>query len=132
MPILKRERTQKNNPTHPRLRPNGGREFLLVGHVDEIEFQPHARHHLREQAIRAAVDVVAANDMIAGAENLDDRRGGAQTGGECEAVLAAVQLGQTRFEYGARWVAAAAVFVELLRCGGIGYVRIRTIYSKKN
>lgn len=56
--------------------------------------------------------------MIAGAEDLDDGGGGAQAGGKSEAVLAAVQFGQTGFENGARRIAAAAVFVELRRVGG--------------
>ncbi len=47
-------------------------DILRVGSIDVGKFQTEVGHHLVEQARRSAVEIIAANDMIAGLQHGDD------------------------------------------------------------
>ena len=69
---------------------------------------------LVEQPERAAVDVLAADDVVAGPEQLHDRVEAAHAAGEREAVPAALERGDVSLERLARRVLAAGVLVALV------------------
>lgn len=93
---------------------NGLFEFLQIVHVDQLHVQAKATQHLRKESIGSAINVVTRQNMIAGAQHLQNGRRGAQSRGKRKTVLGSVQLGQTGLENVSRGVSTAPIF-ELLR-----------------
>ena len=70
--------------------------------------------HLREHPVRAAVDVVDADDAVAGVEQVHDRRRRADPGGERVAVRGVLERREALLERRAGRVRAARVVVALV------------------
>jgi hypothetical protein len=80
------------DPDHAGIRPDRGLERGRVGQIDETEVQScTAPAHALEQAEGAAVDIVHADHMAAGVQQLQDRRRRGQPGGEGKTAAAAFQ-----------------------------------------
>ena len=89
-------------------------DALRIARVDVREVQPVVLQDLVEQAERAAVDVLAADDVVAGSEQLHDRVEAAHAAREREAVAPALERGDVALERFARRVLAARVLVALV------------------
>ena len=96
-------------PDHPRV--GGERPFEVRGiaQVDEARLDSERAQDGFEEAIRAAVHVVAAHHVVAGTERVEEGRRRGTSAGEGEAGGAALQGGEARLERRARRVAAARV-----------------------
>jgi len=68
-----------------------------VGHVDVGELDVVLRVHLVEDASSAAVDVLAADDVVAGVEEVEYGVDRSHPRGETAAVLAVLQASEVRF-----------------------------------
>ena len=99
-------------------RPGGRRHRVLhplrIPRVHIRERQPHMTQDLVEQAERAAIDILAADDVIAGAEQLHDRVEAAHAAREGEAVPAALQRRDVPFQRFTRGILSARVLVPLV------------------
>jgi len=84
---------------------------VVVGGVDEVERQVVLLVHLREDAVGAAVHVVAGDDVVAGLEQVEHGVDRAHPGGERAAELAALERGEVRFEVGPGGVSRPGVLV---------------------
>ncbi len=102
-------------------------DVLGVGGVDEGELDAVADDDLVEEAGGAAVDVVAADDVIAGVEHGDEGGDGGHAAGENVAGGSAFERGEIGFESVAGGVGDAGIFpaavfldaLELVSGGGI-------------
>ena len=102
-------------PDQLRLGRDGRLDGRQVAQVDIGEVQPHRPPpHPLEQPPRAAVQIVPGDDVRAGVQQLQRRRGRRHAAGEAEAVGPALQIGQTGLERLARRVLAAGVFIALV------------------
>ena len=79
-----------------------------------VNCRPNFSQHPAEEAVRAAVHVLAGHDVIARLQHAEDGVGGGHAGGEAVAVLAALERGQVRFQRGARRVLRPRVLVALV------------------
>ena len=101
-------------PDQPGAVLDGGFDVLDARRVDEREAQADALEHAVEQAKRAAVDVVAGHDVVAGVEQVQQRVLGGHAAGEGQAVAAAVERRQARFERRARRIGRARIVEALV------------------
>ena len=83
--------------------------------------------HLREHAVDPAVDVVHRDDVVAGVEQVHERRRGAEPGGERVAVRRALERGEALLERGPRRVRDARVVVALVDADGLLHVGRRLV-----
>ena len=88
-------------------------------HVDEGDLDAQRPHHGVEQAVGAAVDVVAAQDVVPRAQGVQQGGGRPAAAAEGEAQLAPLQRGQGRLQRRPGGVAAARV-VEAQRLARLG------------
>ena len=103
------------------------RTFSGFGGVDEGELDAVADDDLVEEARGAAVDVVAADDVVAGVEHGDQRGDGGHAAGEDVAAGSAFERGEVGFErvaggVGDAGVFPAAVFLDALELVGGGEI----------
>ncbi len=91
----------------------GSRVLDLLG-GQEVEAVALRLVDLREHPVDAAVDVVHADDPVARAEQVHDRRRRAEAGRVREAVVGALQRGEAGLERRPRRVAGARVVVALV------------------
>ena len=80
-----------------------------VAGVDEGEVDAELREELREDAPRAAVEVLRGDDVIAGAEEREHVVDGGHAAGKREPVSRALERGEVLFERAARGVLGARV-----------------------
>ena len=97
------------DPDHLGVGPEGLADLLGVGGVDEGRLDLHASGHLAEVAVGTAVEVVHGHDVVAGREQMGERRGRGQPGREGHGVLGTVKSGQALLQDVAGRVTAAAV-----------------------
>ncbi len=88
--------------------------FFAVGGVHVGEFHAIAGQNLIEQARHAAVEVVAADHVVAGLEHGADGVDGRHAAGEDARGDAAFERRQVFFQAGARGIGNAGVFVALV------------------
>jgi hypothetical protein len=81
-----------------RIRRKGGRDRGDVRRVHVREREPVAFQHAIEQTIRAAVDVIADDRMIAGGEQVHDGRRRAHAAREAKTITRVFQRRQTALE----------------------------------
>src|SRR6185436_6743340 len=84
---------------------------VRIRRVDEVERETEARAHAGEQPTRAAVEIVAADDVVAGRQRAEERVGRRETGRETEAELPALERRDAVLERVARRVVRARVLV---------------------
>ena len=87
------------------------RQHVGVGQVHVIEFEAVLRVDVAEQAIRAAVQVVAYQHVVAGAQKLQQRGDSRHAAGKRHGLLAAFQQRDGVLKLQARGVAAARIAV---------------------
>ena len=102
-------------------------DSLRVARVDVAERQPIVLKDLVEQPERAAVHVLAADDVIAGAEQLHDRVEAAHAARERESVTAVLERGDVPLERFARRILSARVLVALVLPESLLDVRRRQV-----
>ena len=103
------------DPQHPRLVGDRCLDCLQVGQVDIAEVQPHRpTTHPLEQPPRAAVQVVAGDDVRPGVQQLQRRRGRRHARAEAEGLNPALQIGDAGLEGLARRVLAARILIALV------------------
>src|SRR5690606_37121876 len=105
-------------PDEARLRADGGGHCSRVGHVHVAELQPVAPEYLLEQAVCAAIHIIADDHMVARPVQAQQRVGRGQAGGERQPVRAALQRGDVRLQRGACRVVGARVVGALVLAGG--------------
>lgn len=91
--------------------------------VDVVDDDARVGGEVGQQAVGAAVEVVAGDDLVAGAEDAGDDVEGAHARGDGEGAAGAHDLGEVALEMGARGVAGAGVVVLLLAAGGRGLLK---------
>ena len=89
-------------------------DALRIARVDEGERHAEVREDLVEQPIGAAVHVLAADDVVAGLEQLHQRVGAPHAARERESVPAAFERRDVPLERLARGIPAAGVLVPLV------------------
>lgn len=90
---------------------DGAADGVGVGAVGEGDVEFPAVEEVGEDAVGAAVDVAADDEVVAGLEEEERGGGGGHAGGEGEAACAAFELGDGVFEGFAGGVVAAGVVV---------------------
>ncbi len=99
----------------PGFRPQRIAYLLRVRGVHEREGDAEPLEHVREHAVRAAVQVLLAHDVVAGREALEDRLDRGQAARERGAVAPALQRRDVRFQRLARRVLHTRVLVSAPR-----------------
>ena len=99
---------------HPRVLADGAFDVLRVRGIDVRELQPEARHHLVEQTRRSAVQIVAADHVIAGLQHADDRIDRRHAAGENARGDSAFERGKILLQPGARGIRDAGIFISLV------------------
>ena len=101
---------------HPR--PVGQRRLDTgeVGHIDERGPDPIPLQHPHEQPVRASIDVVGAEDAIAGVEKVGDGRDRRHARRKGQAVRGVLQRRQAGLQRGSRRICGPAVVVSLVHC----------------
>lgn len=92
---------------------NGFFHVLIVGHVNRGECHTKFGRDLPEITVGAAVHVVTAHHVIAELEQLDDGRGGRQTGRVRQTVFGALQGRYTLLQYLSNGIPASGVLESL-------------------
>src|SRR5690606_35876082 len=115
------------DPEQLRLGPEGGLDGVGVGEVEEGEGEAERLEHLRHEAEGAAVEVVRRDDVVAGAERLEEGVGGGDAGGEGDAVGGPLERGEVALEGRPRGVRDAGVLVAVVDAGGLLDVRAREV-----
>ena len=98
----------------------GGLHHGGVGEVHVVELDAVMRVDAAEQAVRAAVEVVAHEHVVAGAQHLEQRGDGRHAAGERHGLDAALEQGDRVLKLQAGGVAAARVTV----AGGLAPGRV--------
>ncbi len=98
-------------------RVHGGGDEGGVGGVDVAHDDALARREVGQQAVGAAVEVVAGDDLVAGPQQARDDVERAHAGADGEHALGRHDLGEVALEVGAGRVAGARVVVLLLTAG---------------
>ena len=86
---------------------------VRVGRIDESERKPEALVDLRHDPVRAAVEVISRDDVIARRQKAQHRVDRGHARREAQPVLAALELGERLLERRARRIARARVLVAL-------------------
>src|SRR4030095_11745606 len=87
--------------------------------VDETRLDAQGAHDGSEDPVRPSVYVVAAHDVIAGAQRIEEWRGRGGPAGDGEPVRPALERGEAGLQRRARGIAAARV-VEATGLAGLG------------
>ena len=90
---------------------SAARTFSTLDGVDVRELQAELLADLAEEAVRAAVHVLAGDDVIARLQHAEDGVGRRHARGEAVPVFAAFERRQVRLEHGARRIFRPRVFV---------------------
>lgn len=85
----------------------------MVGHVDRSECHAEFGRDLPEISVGAAVHVVAAHHVVTRLEQLDDGRGGRQTGRVRQTVFGALQGRKTLLQHLSNGIPASGVLESL-------------------
>lgn len=72
-------------------------QCIQIGQIDHVDFNTMAWSDFREQAIRATVNIVATNQVIAAIQQLRENCDGAQARREGWCINSIVQGGQAAF-----------------------------------
>src|SRR5205807_7780014 len=110
-----------------RLGRHGRGHVANLPRVDEAELESHARPDEGHLAVRAAVYVVAAHDVVARGEQLQHAIHGGESRREGKTVAPAFERGDVALERFARRVARAGVFVTLVPPQSVLDIRGRLI-----
>jgi hypothetical protein len=103
------------HPDQPGFGADRGLDVFHIAHVDVAELQPgRFGAHAREQAVTAAVHVVAGDDMRARFQQVEDGGGGSEAGGKGVATRAAFEVGDAALVGEARGILRARVFIALV------------------
>ena len=106
------------DPDHLRLGTDRRFDPSRIGHVDEAHAQARrALAHVLEQPVRAAVEVVAGDDMCARVERIEDGRHPGQPRREGETAGTAFEIGHAGLQRGPRRIGRARVVVALVHAG---------------
>ena len=108
-------------PDHARAPGERPFEMRGIAQVDEARLDAERAQDLLEEPVRAAVHVVAADDVVAGTERVEEGRRRRTAAREGEGAGAALEGGQARLERRARRVAAARV----VEAQGLPRLRLR-------
>src|SRR5512142_2321644 len=82
------------DPDEPRIRAKCATRRLQVGHVDKGKLETQAGHDSLKETIRAAIDIIANDDVRATREHQEQSRDGAHAGRKGQAELAAFKRGE--------------------------------------
>ena len=104
-------------------------DALGVARVDVCETKPEIDQNPIEQARRAAIHILAAHDVIAGAEQLHDRVEASHAARERESVLRALEGGDVSLQRFPRRILAACVLVPFVFADAVLYVCGRQVES---
>ena len=99
---------------HARVLADGAFDILRVGSVDVGKFHSEICQHLIEEAGHAAVEIVAADHVVAGLVHGADGVDGRHAAGEDAGGNSAFERRQVFFQTGARGIGDASVFVSLV------------------
>src|SRR5262249_44074675 len=103
------------------------RDDLRIARIHEREFEAEVAVHLVEQAIRAAVDVLAADDVIAALEELHERIDARDAARERDAVACAFERRYVALQGLPRGVLRPRILVALVFSDPLLHVRRREI-----
>ncbi len=112
---------------HAGRRCHGPLDLPDIAHIDEREPEAKPGIDLLHQTVGAAIDVLAADDVIAGFEQLERRIEGGEAGAEREAVGGAFQARDIPLQGFAGRVLGPGVFVALMAPEPLLHVRRRLI-----
>ena len=116
------------DPDDARLRPDGGGDLRRVGHVDESERQTcAAAPDTLEQTVRAAVQVVARDDVRARVDEFEDRGDRRHARSERERLLASFEVGNAALQRPSRRIVRTAVIETLVHAGAFLHERRRGV-----
>ena len=103
------------DPDHARFGPQRGFHVVNIRHVDKRERMARAAFaDALEQAVRAAIQIVAGNDVRPGIQTLEHRRDRGHARCERIRLRAAFQIGHAALERPARWIVRAPVVESLV------------------
>ena len=86
-------------PQQPGVRSNGGFNIAAAVHAHESKFNSETSHHVLEEPVGTAVDIVTGDDVVTGAEQMNNGRFRGHTGGESEGRLTSFEAGDGIFQY---------------------------------
>jgi hypothetical protein len=116
------------DPEHAGVGADGALDGSDVGGVDVGDVQRGAfSADAFEEAVGAAVEIVAGDDVGAGVEEFEDGGCGGQSGGEGKTGLAVFEVGDAAFEGPAGGVVAAGVVEAFVDAGGILFESARGV-----
>ena len=103
---------------HPRFGTDRRDDGFRIGEIDVAEGQPCALPaYLVHQAERAAIEVIARDDVRTGLNQFQNGSNGGHAGGKGEALRAAFEIGDATFERPARRVVRTPVVQPLVHAG---------------
>ena len=96
---------------------------VQVGHVDKLALDAHRSIDADELAVGTTIEIIAAEDFVAGLEEFEDGIHGGEAAAKADAVLTAFEGGETSLEGVTSRILRAGVFVAFMLAGGSLHIR---------
>ena len=120
------------NPDELGLRADFFAHRAHVAHRHEVKLDAVGRENFGEEAVGAAVEVVGADDLVAGLEQLYQAVDGGHAGGEGQAVLPVFQRRHRVLQLGAGGVVGARVLVAFVVAGAALHIGRGLVNGRHN